>query len=284
MKILFGSPYHEPYDNGRLMADAIRRARPGVEVVHWDTRSQPEVPSSGRNADATIIVKALADHRLFSKLPGYRICIFPDALDRFPSMHGALRDYDRVLACNDPGAFTWAEWFPLGWSERLCAIQPRPEKSITSLFVGTNNSPARLDFVRSVKLAFAGGFQVYGNGWPPEMRAKPPVYFEDYVMTLCRANVVLNRHESPVGPNLKCFEIPQCAPMVVDQPRGIGRIFSQNLLKTCSYSDGYGALKLLHRYATDAGLAEQVRLAQVEAVAPYSYEKQMATVVEGLTR
>ena len=281
MKILFGSPFRAPFDNGRMIAEALRKA--GAHVVHFDARNG-DVPPKAHDADLSLILKCTRSDEVFRAHPGRRIVIFPDALDRSPHLHDHLQQYDRVLSCNDPGPYTWAEFFPLGWSETLNAVQPRPAPSYPALFCGTNNSPGRLAFVRALKNSLAGALAINGNNWPPELHARPPVYYEDYVILLSRAKVIVNRHESPVGPNLRCFEAPQCAPMIVDKARGVNRIFSPNLLAKCSYENADDALRLIQylNFAPDEALA--LRRAQAAATEDFSYERQMAKFVEEETK
>jgi len=282
MHVLLGSPFREPYDNGRMIAEGLRAA--GAKVVQWDTRSGERMPLDSPRCDASIVLKSTLGREAIEALPGYRVALCPDALERSPHLHDGWRLYDRVLSCNDPKPYPWADFFPLGWSETLMKSAVfAAERTIPALFVGTNNSPERLAFVRDLKNRLGASMAIYGHGWPAPLRPKPPAYYADYITLLSKAKVVINRHESPVGPNLKCFEIPRCAPMLVDRARGLSRIFSKDALSAASFDDADHCLRLIERYNfDDDGLAENVRSHQWASTLPYSYEKQMAKLLEEL--
>lgn len=280
MNILLATPlYSQHYDAGHFWLKALNDLGHYVRV--WDYRLFPTPPPD--RGDFTLVLKGESvDPRLLGRP---RICYWPDALERTPGVQDVLQDYDRVytpVRPTPPGM----TWLPTGWDPAIhgCTGAPR---DIPSLYIGTNNSPRKVEFLKVID-----PWAVAGNGWGypgtgvvavmglrPPKSAFPPHYLHDFVALTSRAKVAIDIHQGPAGLNRKLFELIPSAFTIVDRVPGVEEVLG-DITDQVSFATPEKGRALLEQWLINTRGREALWEKEKVRIAPYTYLNAAKKVLE----
>ena len=273
MNILLVTPlYSQHYDAGHFWLRALNQL--GHTVAVWDYRREPGPPPV--KPDFTLVLKGEGIDPRTLRRP--RVCYWPDALERTPGVQDVLQDYDRVytpVRPTPPGM----TWLPTGWDPAIhgCTGAPR---DIPSLYIGTNNSPRKREFIMAIWPQV-----IAGNGWEeeaitirpgqPQYRL-PPHYLHDFVALASRAKVAINIHQGPAGLNRKLFELIPSAFTITDRVPGVEEVLGGDIAPhlgydKVSFTTPEEGRALLDRWLADEKGREALWEKEKVRIAPYTY-------------
>lgn len=271
MKVLVATPIFQPYDTGRFVLKALTEL--GHSCAIWDYRLTPKIPT--QEYDVALVLKGESIDPTMLRHP--RVNWYPDNLVRNEEMIKKVEMYDAFYTINKE---SHGVWLPGAYDEDVHKkMSIDRELNFDLVFIGTNNHPWKLDFLRHLRRSF--NFPVFGNNWPQSF-AYPPLYFQDYAIMLNNAKIALNLHwDHQHGTNRKTFEIPPCTLMLTDRVEGIGDIFGR-LADKMSFETPEEAKELIQFYLENEEERLKVWEWQKAVIEPYTYKNQVAKILGGL--
>ena len=277
MNILLVTPlYSQHYDAGHFWLRALNQL--GHTVAVWDYRRDLNPPPI--HPGFPLLLKGAGIDPRTLRRP--RVCYWPDALERTPGIQDVLQAYDRVytpVRPTPPGM----TWLPTGWDPTIhgCTGVPR---DIPSLYIGTNNSERKREFVDTI-----WPNTVAGNGWEtPAVVIKlghprsdlPPHYLHDFVALASRARVAIDIHQGPAGLNRKLFELIPSAFTITDRAPGVEEVLG-DIADQVSFTTPEQGQALLERWLINTNGREALWEKEKVRIAPYTYLNAARKMLDG---
>jgi len=276
MRVLLGTPFFAPYDQGRMILKALGEI--GCCCVVWDYRINPKPPKG--NFDLTILNKGEGVDPTLVESP--KVVFWPD--DWHYSWLPTIRKYDRVYTLMKPDQ-AWMNWLP-GFADEHIHRKLDTEKKFDLAYIGTCRDlgiKAKFIVELAKRLPKRISFVIFGNGWEQVgIKAYPPQYFLNYSLTCNYARMLLVVHYHNHGVLPKAFEFTASGtPTLIDRVDGVDEIFSDDEVIKYEHGNVQDCLEKICYYLENLSKAENIaRQGRVKVYSKYTYKHQFSSLVE----
>lgn len=273
MNVLLITPiYSTHFDAGWFWFRALQQA--GHSVTVWDYRLDVNPPPTMHYPDVTLVLKGEGiDPR---RLPGPKLCYWPDALERTPGVEEVLKCYDKVFTPIRPTP-EWMVWLPTGWDPTI-HVDMKVHRDVDTVYVGTANSEYKVKMVEGIDPQW-----LFGNDWKRVDRwgrIIKPAYLHELVVILNRTKILIDVHQSPtVGLNRKFFECIACGFTVVDRVPGVEDILGNELAQEVSFISPDEARELIKYYLEKPKERGKLWQLEREKIQEYAYKKAVGKIL-----